>query len=244
MRQRSSSSWSRISVTGKSRFDVRDLDPGKKDDEVAECLADHFNEISSEFDGLGGEGPPQGDDNVPLPVLTISQVSARLRLFKKLRGLVGGDIFPALVTKHASNLAIPLTDICNAISSTETWPLEWKTEFVTPIPKTSIPQSTNDLRNISCTMLTSKVYESFLLNWLNEQTGIRRNQYGGVKGSGSEHLLVRMWQDVLQALEDPRAAQLLTSIDFAKAFNRLDFNHCLRSLRDKGASNGALRVGR
>lgn len=76
-----------------------------------------------------------------------------------------------------------------------------------------------------------------MLNWLSSQTGLRDNQYGGVKGSGLEHLLVRLWQDVLQALEDPRAAVLLTSIDFAKAFNRLDFNHCLRTLRDKGASN-------
>ena len=46
----------------------------------------------------------------------------------------------------------------------------------------------------------------------------------------------------LQALEEPRAAVLLTSIDFAKAFNRLDFNHCLTTLRDKGASNPALKV--
>ena len=90
-------------------------------------------------------------------------------------------------------------------------------------------------------MLVSKVYESFVLNWLGAQTGLRCNQYGGVKGSGLEHLLVCMWQDVFQALEDPRAGVLLTSIDFAKVFNRLDFNHCLRTLRDKGASNGVLK---
>ena len=35
---------------------------------------------------------------------------------------------------------------------------------------------------------------------------------------------------------------LLTSIDFAKAFNSLDFNHCLTTWRDKGARNHALRV--
>ena len=51
-------------------------------------------------------------------------------------------------------------------------------------------QSYPDLRNISCTMLTSKVYESFLLNWLNEQTGIRRNQYGGVNAFQSLLLML------------------------------------------------------
>ena len=223
-------------------FDVRALYPGKEDREVAEKLADHFTTISAEFDGLDQGGPPTGDDNVPLPQLTTDQVATRLRIFKKPRGTVRGDIFPGLVTKHNVLLAAPLTHIYNAISSTGQWPSGWKTEFVTPIPKIPHPQSANDLRNISCTLLISKVYESFLLNWLGAQTGLRENQYGGVKGSGSEHLLVRMWQDALQALEDPRAAVLLTSIDFAKAFNRLDFNHCLRTLRDKGASNGALKV--
>ena len=91
-------------------------------------------------------------------------------------------------------------------------------------------------------MLVSKVYESFVLNWLTGQIGIRHNQYGGVKGSGAENLLVRLWQDVLEALEDPRAAVLLTSIDFAKAFNRLDFGHCINTLKDKGAFPGVVRV--
>ena len=223
-------------------FDVRTLYPGDDDSTIAEKLAGHFNAISSEFTGLDAAGPPTGEDNMLLPQLSRSQVATRLRIFKKPRGVVRGDIFPKLVTKHCDQLAAPLTNIYNAISTTGSWPSEWKTEFVTPIPKNPLPQSANDLRNISCTMLISKVYESFILNWLSSQTGLRENQYGGVKGSGSEHLLVRLWQDVLQALEDPRAAVLLTSIDFAKAFNRLDFNHCLRSLRDKGASNPILRV--
>ena len=223
-------------------FDVRTLYPEDSDEAVAEKLAEHFNAISSEFDGLDRAGIPLGNDNVPLPNLTQDQVATRLRIFKKPRGVVRGDIFPALVTKHSGALSAPLTHIFNAISEPGQWPNQWKTEYVTPIPKVPIPQSPNDLRNISCTMLISKVYESFVLNWLGAQTGLRENQFGGVKGSGSEHLLVRMWQDILQALEDPRAAVLLTSIDFAKAFNRLDFNHCLRTLRDKGASNGALRV--
>lgn len=165
--------------------------PGKQDQDVAEDLADHFNAISSEFDGLDRAGTPLGADDVPLPVLSVAQVAARLRLFKKPRGIVGGDIFPALVTKHSTELSVPLTSIYNAVSSSGIWPAEWKTEYVTLIPK-----SANNLWNISCTMLMSKVYESFVLNWLSGQTGLRRNQYGGVKGSGSKHLLVRMWQDI------------------------------------------------
>ena len=222
-------------------FDIRDIYPGKQNQDIAEELANHFNRISSEFEGLDSSKLPPLD-NVQLPVLTHSEVSKRLRDFKKPRGGVKGDSFPTLATKHADSLSRPLTHIYNLISTSGNWPKEWKTEFVTPIPKTSLPQSADDLRNISCTMLFSKVYETFVLNWLSAQIGLKFNQYGGVKGCGTEHLLVRLWQDALEAIEDPRAAVLLTSIDFSKAFNRLDFNHCLATLKDKGACPAILRV--
>ena len=222
-------------------FDIRSLYPDQSDAEVAEELSKHFNAISSEFQGLrDGDVPPAAEE--ALPSLSRAEVSKRLSEIKKPRGGVRGDIFPSLVSRSADVLAVPLTNIYNTISTTATWPQLWKTEFVTPIPKTSLPQSANDLRNISCTMLFSKVYESFVLSWLTAQIGLRHNQFGGVKGCWAEHLLVRMWLDVLEAIEDPRSAVLLTSIDFAKAFNRLDFRHCLTTLRNKGATSGVINV--
>ena len=65
----------------------------------------------------------------------------------------------------------------------------WKVEHVTVIPKCSIPQSINDLRNISCTLLASKVMESYLLEWLSSEVKLGHRQYGGVKGCGAPHLL-------------------------------------------------------
>lgn len=121
---------------------------------VAEKLAEHFNAISSKFDGLDRTGISWGNDNVPLPRLTQDQIATRLKILKKPRGVVRGDIFPTLVTKHSGALASPLTHIFNTISETGQWPNQWKTEYVTPIPKVPIPkvpipQSPNDLRNIS-----------------------------------------------------------------------------------------------
>ena len=71
---------------------------------------------------------------------------------------------------------------------------------------------------------------------------MRENQIGGMKEAGSEHYLVQLWQDVLESLEDPRAACILTSIDYAKAFNRLNFSHCLRALAEKGASSELISI--
>ena len=66
--------------------------------------------------------------------------------------------------RFADLLAIPLSYVFNAITESRVWPNIWKLEYVTVIPKKSIPEEINDLRNISCTPLPSKIYESYVLN--------------------------------------------------------------------------------
>ena len=122
------------------------------------------------------------------------------------------------------------------------WPSIWKQEFVTVIPKCRNPAGVGDLRNISGTMLPSKIFESFILNWLATEVSCKNNQYGGVKGCGVNHLLVDMWNEVLTNLEDARAATMLTAIDYAKAFNRLSFQHYLSAFARKGASTETIRL--
>ena len=223
------------------QFDVRDLYPGTEDEVIADNLANYFNAISSEFDGLTEEQVPITEPRY-LPFLSISDVAARLLKFRKPKSKVAGDIFPSLVNQNAPLLAIPQAHIFNSINISHVWPEIWKIEYVTPIPKKSVPESPNDLRNISCTQLFSKIYESFILEWLTSQVSLRNNQYGGVKGRGAEHLLVNLWQRVLENIEDSRAASLLTSIDYAKAFNRLDFSHCLKCLHAKGANGKLIKI--
>ena len=86
-------------------------------------------------------------------------------------------------------------------------------------------------------MLASKIYESFVLNWSQQQVRLKPNQFGGVKGSSTAHMLLNIVQDICQNAEDYRAATVITSIDYAKAFNRLSFQHCLAAFARKGASS-------
>ena len=92
--------------------------------------------------------------------------------------MVQGDIFPQLVGRYSDLLAIPLCEIFNSITTPRVWPCIWKPEFVTVIPKKAVPEEVNNLRNISCTMLPSKIYESYILNWIQEEVKVKGNQYG------------------------------------------------------------------
>ena len=223
-------------------FDVRDLMPdGQSDEDTANTLADYFNRVSCEFDPLG-PGQVPCTRHKDLPVLHEYEVAARIRRFRKPRSTVPGDIFPKLVTMFADFLAIPLANIFNCITFTREWPICWKKEYVTIIPKKANPTSLSDLRNISCTLLASKMYESYVLDWLKEEVKLRGNQYGGMKGLSTDHLLVGLWQRVLENAEDYRAATVITSIDYSKAFNRMSYQECLAALARNGASTPTLEL--
>ena len=96
--------------------------------------------------------------------------------------------------------------------------------------------------DISCTMLASKIYESYVLNWLSTEVQCKRNQYGGIKGCSVSHLLVDLWNEIATNLEDARAATMITAIDYAKAFNRLSFQHCMAAFARKGASSQTIAL--
>ena len=140
-------------------FDPMDLFPGKSEAEVAAELAAYFNRISSEFHPLEPGDIPRTHER-GLPTLHPYQVEGRIHAFKKPKSMVKGDIFPGLMDRYATLLAIPLTHIYNEITVTQIWPTIWKQEFVTVIPKCRSPTGLGDLRNISCTMLASKIYEN------------------------------------------------------------------------------------
>ena len=113
-----------------AQYDVRDLFPGLSDSEAANELALFFNRISQEFKPLDSSDIPK-TSNRKIELLEPYQVSARLRKLKKPASMVPTDIFPKLMTSFSDFLAIPLTNIYNAILETGVWPSTWKLEFVT-----------------------------------------------------------------------------------------------------------------
>ena len=223
------------------QFDIRDLCPGQPDREVADQVAKFFNCISQEFEPLEPSQIPFTYHR-DLPLLSEDEVMKMIKDAKKPKSMVEGDLFPKLFDLAACYLKAPVASIFNSIITTAIWPAGWKREYVTVIPKKTMPQSFSDLRNISCTPLLSKIFEGYMLKRIKEETSLKANQYGGVKGCSTTHMVVGLLQEICENAEDYRSATILTAIDYSKAFNRVSFQHCLEALQRKGASTPVLKI--
>ena len=172
--------------------------------------------------------------------VSVSQVAERIRTIRKPSSNVEIDPLPRFLVPLADSLAPVLAPIINSVRSGGDWPAIWKEERAV-MPKCAMPEDLGQLRNISCTSIFSKVCESFLVDWIFEEIPINPTQFGACKGAGTDHLLTEMITDQLECLDDNRAATTFISIDFAKAFNIMDHQHCLSSLANQGASNQTLQ---
>ena len=135
---------------------------------VAETQTDYFIKVSREFDPLDPIDSPC-EKLLSGAKLDCYVVASQLRKMLKPKLMVPGDISSKLVTLYANFFAILLTNIYSEILTSYIWPTCWKREFVTIISKKSNPELPGDCRNISCTMLASKVFESFVLDMLKLQ---------------------------------------------------------------------------
>ena len=178
-----------------SPWSILDIGGGRDEEEVLEDLADFFNEISSEFVGLDITDIPVTYDR-PIYPITEGMIESKIKNIKKPKSTVPGDIPPSIVNEVAAVCAIPLCHIYNEMPTTE-WPRSWKKEFQTIIPKKNSPDNANECRNLSCTNLFSKVLETFVLESIQSEIDTSSLQYGGIKGSGVNHFLVHMWNEIL-----------------------------------------------
>ena len=223
-------------------FNIKELKPNLSDLELAEDIASFFNRISDEFEPINPFTDVPSTYRRDLPVITPSEIELLLRRGRKTKSMVDGDIFPALTKRCSASLSHPLADIFNEITRTKVWPIAWKKEIVTVIPKKNIPESYADLRNVCCTKYFSKLYEAFVLTWAKEEFELKANQFGGTKGCSTAHMLITIWDEICDNCEDYRSATVLTAIDYAKAFNRVSYQHCLKALEKKGASTDIIRL--
>ena len=224
---------------------------GLKPAEIAELIATHFSSISQEYLPLNlASLPPNiqsciiSADQSLAPMLSITEVKARILKAKKPNGIVPGDL-PKKIMKFCSNtIAVPAQIIFNKITQSAEYPKSWKIEHQIALPKVSAPESLNELRNIAKTPLLSKVYESFLGGWLLPiiKPYLDPGQCG-LKGFSITDYLIKLLNFVHATLDlrQPHAV-LAACIDISKAFNRLDHSLVIQDLYDMHTPGWLLKI--
>ena len=215
----------------KTDWSLADLFPDVDEKQAGEEAASYFTRICNLFDPLS----PDDLSDISRRPIGAEEVAKRLKEAKKPNSAVAGDPLPRVTKAHHQLLTKPATNIFNAVFKSGRWPTAWKQETTVVIPKVSNPSTLAECRNISCTPFLSKVLEGVILDDLRAEVPVDLIQYGGIKGCSVDHLLVDLFDTVLEPLESG-ASSVVLGIDYEKAFNRLDHQVCLDQLGALGAS--------
>ena len=221
-------------------------------EEAADRIAEKFAEISQEFPPITFQGLPERvqikmkDAKMgAVPHISRQKVENKILKAKKTKGGVPGDIPAKLIKEFGPELAPPLSQLFRKIATTGIWPKRWRLEQGLPLKKTSNPMTEDDLRIISLTPFFSKTFEQIVLEWLLEHVNeqIDPFQYGGRKGTSSNHYLIDLITFILynQDLPESRAV-LATMVDFSKAFNRQNHHILVTKLSDMGTPGWLLKI--
>ena len=216
------------------------VDEGLSGQQSVERIAEFFAHVSQEYSPLNvNELPPNvqlhlKQDHEVRPDLSIHEVYTRIVRAKKPKGITPGDLPSKLTKSFPEQLAPPASFIFNKITHSRLFPYLWKVENQIPIPKVYPPESEDDLRNIAKTPFLSKVYESFVANWLLPiiQPFLDPGQFG-MKGFSITHYLIKLlhFVHVIFDRHQPHAV-LAACVDFSKAFNRVSHNLLVQDLYD------------
>ena len=219
--------------------------------QAAEIIATHFSSISQEYTPLDVSCLPPNirawltlSEQTLLPRLSVRDVEKKISKAKKPNGLVEGDLPKKLVQVCSSILAYPASIIFNNITQTAQYPSNWKVEHQVALPKVSCPETLDDLRNIAKTQFLSKVYESFIGEWLIPiiKPYLDPDQCG-LKGFSITDYLIKLLHFVHTTLDlrQPHAV-LAACIDLSKAFNRVDHALVIQDLYDMHTPPWLLRI--
>jgi Reverse transcriptase (RNA-dependent DNA polymerase) len=121
-------------------------------------------------------------------------------------------------------------------------PSRWKEANVVPVPKVQPRAVESDLRPISLTATLAKLLESFVGSWILERVGssLDDRQYGALRQHSTTHALVDMLHHWHAAVDKGQSVRTVF-VDFAKAFDHVDYNVLVAKLVALGLSDFIVR---
>ena len=149
-----------------------------------------------------------------------------------------------MLKDHAALLAPPLTAIFNCSLREGKLPKERKMANVIPLPKVHPPMSIcKDIRSISLTPIASKVFESIVMQWVDDAIVSHADpkQFGGLSGTSTTDALVEMTHKWYESTDSLNVYVRVVLLDFSKAFDLINHNTLLEKLRTFGITAHILR---
>lgn len=137
-----------------------------------------------------------------------------------------------------------ITNIINQSIATCTFPSQWKTALVRPIPKNNNPNEPKDLRPISLLPYLSKILERVVFNQLSrycESQGILpKLQSGFRKGRSTTTALLDVVDNIL-SFQDSGMATILVLLDYSRAFDSISIPLLLSKMSYYGFHASAIK---
>ena len=208
-----------------------------------EAIADHYASISNLYD------PVEKDDfsdylarhkSFKPPNISPYKVQKAIKKMKKTAATIPGDLPMKIISLFSDDLNLPLSHIINSSFQAGQYPVIWKNEIVTPVPKVFPPEKLEHLRKISGLANFSKIMDKILTEFLVEdmEPSSDKAQYGNVEGLSVQHYLVKMLHQILTSLDkntqSESLAVLMTMIDWSQAFDRQSHKLGVQSFIDNG----------
>lgn len=135
-----------------------------------------------------------------------------------------------------------ITHLINFSIETNSFPSEWKTAHVIPLPKVKNPNELKDLRPISILPALSKVFERVLYNQLKVHVQtysiIPDNQSGFRSMHSCTTAVLTVVDDIIEAVDKDQLTTLVL-LDYSKAFDRINHSLMLAVMHNVGFSADA-----
>jgi hypothetical protein len=166
-------------------------------------------------------------------VIKEEEVFSELSQLRTKKAYPKSDLHPRLYLEASVIFTPILCNIFNHSMTTVTVPISWKQTEVIAIPKATTP-SINDLRPISLLHTPIKIMEKILLKKLKNDfiSNIDKNQYGFKPKSSTTCALLDIQDYITSQLEKSSTIAIaVLTIDFSKAFDRIDHTILIEKLR-------------
>ena len=152
----------------------------------------------------------------------------------------GIDFLPTFILKDVFTCIVSqVTHMMNQSLLTGVFPDSWATASVTPIPKNGSSQSVKNWRPISILPLPGKILEKlctkFLLDELKENDILSDDQYGFRTGLSTSHATYHYVKYIVDGINNKQVTAAVY-LDFARAFDSVNYEILLLKLRDMGIS--------